>query len=120
VSTGGGVKKHILACPECRRQWDLLIEKTSDSDAAENLNSPPHYSHSSPEPDNPPARKIQRVNVEEVADEEDVRFTTDKRRYFEECPDAGWALEEGQTTFEKYRQHKKDMGEDEWAPFSNS
>jgi hypothetical protein len=114
ISTRGGVKKHILARSECRRQWNLLIEETSD--IANNLVSPPHYSHSSPEPDNSPARKIRRVNVEEVADEEDICFT----RYFEECPDAGWVSEEGQTTFERYQQYKKDVGENEWAPFSDS
>jgi len=76
--------------------------------------SPLHHSCSKSfglDEDNPVASKSRRVTVEDVADK------GDSRQYFESCPDAGWTLQEGQTSFERYQQYKEGEGEDEWAPF---
>jgi hypothetical protein len=33
--------------------------------------------------------------------------------------DAGWALHEGETSFEKYRTYQEEEGEDPWSPFED-
>lgn len=81
--------------------------------------SPPHrrsHSETSLDLDNPLATKNQRVTVEDVEDE-DENYWRDNGRYFEQLPNAGRPLREGQTGFERYQQYKQEEGEDEWAPF---
>ncbi|KAG1872983.1 hypothetical protein DFJ58DRAFT_836804 [Suillus subalutaceus] len=116
MPTLGGVKKHIAGCPDCRRQWELLVENqndigvpslgTSNQTVATNTNintntnsqadlfSPHHRScseSSNPDADNPAAPKHWRVTIEEVEDEDHI--------------------------FERFHQYKEGMGEDKWAPF---
>jgi len=144
IPTRGGVKKHILARPDCRKKWDLLIRETDDLiDPAEKLVDTPteeglgvitnepdfsyidadsfsplrrHHSESSSDPDGPEEQKRRRVTVEEVADEDNVY----NKRYFEQSTEAGWPLREGQTGFKQYQQYKQEEGEDEWAPFDDA
>jgi hypothetical protein len=33
--------------------------------------------------------------------------------------DAGWALHEGEMSFEKYRKYQEEEGEDLWSPFED-
>ncbi|KAG1762797.1 Zn-finger domain-containing protein, partial [Suillus placidus] len=119
MPTLGGVKKHIAGRPDCRRQWELLVENQNDNQADTNTNShadlySPHRrsrsESSNPDAENPAAPKHQRVTIEEVEDE-------DHTRYFEQCAGAGQTLREGQTGFERFQQYKEGMGEDQWAPF---
>jgi len=131
MPTSGGVKRHIAGRPDCRRQWELLVENQNDigvpslgnqtvatntntnTDSQADLFSPHRRSRSessNPNADNPTASKHQRVTIEEVEDE-------DHTQYFEQCVDAGQTLREGQTGFERFHQYKEGMGEDKWAPF---
>ncbi|KAG2112917.1 hypothetical protein BD769DRAFT_1364286 [Suillus cothurnatus] len=133
MPTSGGVKRHIAGRPDCRRQWELLVENQNDigipslgnQTVATNTNtntntysqadlfSPHRRSHSessNPNADNPTASKHQWVTIEEVEDE-------DHTQYFEQCVDAGQTLREGQTGFERFHQYKEGMSEDKWAPF---
>ncbi|KAG1767064.1 Zn-finger domain-containing protein [Suillus placidus] len=119
MPTLGGVKKHIAGHPDCRRQWELLVENQNDNQADTNtdshadLYSPHRRSHSessNPDAENPAAPKHRRVTIEEVEDE-------DHTQYFEQCAGAGQTLREGQTGFERFQQYKEGMGEDQWAPF---
>jgi hypothetical protein len=137
--TTGGVKRHIASRPECRRRWELMIEEKEAvtpismenqtvagpqvdfayDDVGDSF-SPLRRSRSKSsdaDEDNPAAPKSRRVTVEDVADEDEDNLIADGRRYFEQCPDAGWTLREGQTGFERYQKYKEGMGEDEWAPF---
>ncbi|KAG2052203.1 hypothetical protein BDR06DRAFT_1057757 [Suillus hirtellus] len=68
--------------------------------------------------DNPALSKTRRVTVEEVEDEDGMSFTNNGR-YFEPRTDAGWALHEGETSFEKYRTYQEEEGEDPWSPFED-
>jgi len=124
----GSVKKHIAIRPECRRKWESLVEDTDDEGGLpvdfsyDNSFSPLCRSHSKSfdsDEDNPAASKSWWVTVEDVADEDKDNLIINNRRYFEQCPDASWTLQEGQTGFENYRQYKEDKGEDKWAPFCN-
>ncbi|KAG2338903.1 hypothetical protein BDR05DRAFT_1040661 [Suillus weaverae] len=119
MPTLGGVKKHITGRPDCRRQWELLVEKQNDNQADTNTNShadlySPHRcsrsESSNPNAENPAAPKHQWVTIEEVEDE-------DHTQYFEQCAGAGQTLRKGQTGFERFQQYKEGMGEDQWAPF---
>ncbi|KAG0692555.1 hypothetical protein DFH29DRAFT_860765 [Suillus ampliporus] len=125
MPTLGGVKKHITGRPDCRRQWELLVENQNDigvptnqaagtsTDSHADSYSPHRRSRSessTPDADNPAAPKHRRVTIEEVEDE-------DHARYFEQCAGAGQTLHEGQTGFERFQQYKECMGEDKWAPF---
>lgn len=129
TATGEGVKRHIVGRPECRRQWSLLIEEAdaANSDppdvdfSYENMAAPGHVHQrgSSDTDQNPTPGKIRRVTVEEI-DDEDATTLTYNGRYFEPQSDAGWALREGETTFERYKREQKEEGEDQWAPFENA
>ncbi|KAG2100245.1 hypothetical protein BD769DRAFT_1631108 [Suillus cothurnatus] len=133
MPTSGGVKRHIAGFPDCRRQWELLVENQNDigvpslgnQTVATNTNTntntysqadlfSPHCrsrsESSNPNADNPTASKHQQVTIEEVEDE-------DHTRYFEQCVNAGQTLREGQTGFERFHQYKEGMGKDKWAPF---
>ncbi|KAG1884906.1 hypothetical protein F4604DRAFT_1676341 [Suillus subluteus] len=116
-SSSGSVKKHIATHPECQRKWESMVRDTDDEDSTPTYNnsfSPLRRSRSVDfEEDNPIASKSRRVTVEDVTDEEDGR------RYFEPYPEAGWTLQEGQTSFERHQQYKEGEGEDKWAPFGN-
>ncbi|KAG2350727.1 hypothetical protein BDR05DRAFT_979386 [Suillus weaverae] len=110
MPTLGGVKKHIAGRPDCRRQWELLVENQNDNQADTNTNShadlySPHRrscsESSNPNAENPAAPKHQQVTIEEVEDE-------DHTQYFEQCSGAGQTL---------FQQYKEGMGEDQWAPF---
>ncbi|KAG1750469.1 uncharacterized protein EDB91DRAFT_1078501 [Suillus paluster] len=127
MPTLGGVKKHVAGRPECRRQWELLVENQNDigvpsigtdtnTNSNANLFSPHHRSHSEssqPDADNATAPKNQWVTIEEDKDE-------DHRRHFEQCTGAGQTLCEGQTGFERFQQYKEGEGEDEWASFCDA
>ncbi|KAG1867247.1 hypothetical protein DFJ58DRAFT_904528 [Suillus subalutaceus] len=81
----------------------------------------PGHVHPRPSPDtddNPALSKTRRVRVEEVEDEEGMSFTNNGR-YFKRRTDAGWALHEGETSFEKYRTYQEEEGEDPWSPFED-
>ncbi|KAG1878582.1 hypothetical protein C8R48DRAFT_752658 [Suillus tomentosus] len=81
----------------------------------------PGHVHPCPSPDmddNPALSKTRRVTVEEVEDEDGMSFTNNGR-YFEPRTDAGWALHEGETSFEKYRTYQEEEGEDPWSPFED-
>ncbi|KAG1890596.1 uncharacterized protein F5891DRAFT_1131630 [Suillus fuscotomentosus] len=125
MGSKGGVRRHINNQPDCRRQWELLVETQKDISAPQahlgTLNqadtnsdsahadsyssySPHHRSRSesfNPDhPDNPAVPKHQRVTIEEVEDE-------DHAQYFEQC----------KTGFERFQEYKECMGKDKWAPF---
>ncbi|KAG1830781.1 Zn-finger domain-containing protein [Suillus variegatus] len=130
MPTLGGVRKHIAGRPDCRRQWELLVENQNDigaprlgtsnqadtnTDSHADSYSPHRRSRSessNPDADIPAAPKHRRVTIEEVEDE-------DHARYFEQCVGAGQTLREGQTGFERFQQYKECMGEDKWAPFND-
>lgn len=136
IPTVGGVKRHILGRPQCRKEWEALIAETDavadvidDSNTHDNERefapdhmlgeitdsfSPLRRTHSPPDLDDA-ASKIRRVTVEEVEDEDG----TYNRRFFESYPNAGRPIDEGKTVFESYCQHKEDEGEDVWAPFAD-
>ncbi|KAG1750514.1 uncharacterized protein EDB91DRAFT_1244094 [Suillus paluster] len=127
MPTLGGVKKHIAGHPECRRQWELLVENQNDigipsidtntnTDSNANLFSPHCCScseSSQPNADNATAPKNRWVTIEEDEDE-------DHRRYFKQCAGTGQTVREGQTGFERFQQYKEGKGEDEWAPFCDA
>jgi len=78
--------------------------------------SPLRRSHSSSfnsDKDNPVVSKHRQVTVEDAPDKDKDKVG----QYFELCPDAGWTLQEGQTSFKKYQKYKDSKGENEWAPF---
>ncbi|KAG0698831.1 hypothetical protein DFH29DRAFT_983729 [Suillus ampliporus] len=82
----------------------------------------PGHVHPRPSPDtdnNPALGKTRRVTVEEVEDEDGMLFPNN-RRYFEPQPDAGWALHEGETSFERYRTYQEEEGEDPWSSFEDA
>ncbi|KAG1722534.1 uncharacterized protein EDB91DRAFT_1256001 [Suillus paluster] len=129
TATHEGLKRHVVGHPECRRQWASMIEEVE----AENLdNAPdvdfphqdaaPGHVHPCPSPDtdnNPVLGKTRRVTVEEVEDEDGMLFPNNER-YFKPQPDAGWALHEGETSFERYRAYQEEEGEDPWSPFEDA
>ncbi|KAG1810083.1 uncharacterized protein HD556DRAFT_1453102, partial [Suillus plorans] len=122
MGSKGGVRRHINNQPDCRRQWELLVETQKDIGAPQarfdsySSYSPHHCSRSessNPDhPDNPAVPKHQRVTIEEVEDE-------DHARYFEQCVGASQTLREGKTGFERFQEYKECMGEDKWAPFDD-
>lgn len=137
MGSKGGVRRHINNQPDCRRQWELLVETQKDIGApqahlgtlnqADTNTESAHadsYSSYSPHrrsrsessnpdhPDNPAAPKHRRVTIEEIEDE-------DHARYFEQCVGAGQTLREGKTGFERFWEYKECMGEDKWAPFND-
>ncbi|KAG1897449.1 uncharacterized protein F5891DRAFT_1129914 [Suillus fuscotomentosus] len=128
TTTHEGLKRHIVGRLECRTQYESMIEEVE----AENLdNAPdvdfphqdaaPGHVHPRPSPDmddNPALSKTRRVTVEEVEDEDGMSFTNNGR-YFEPRTDAGWALHEGEMSFEKYRTYQEEEGEDPWSPFED-
>ncbi|KAG2365568.1 hypothetical protein BDR07DRAFT_1449748 [Suillus spraguei] len=74
------------------------------------------HSHPSADIDNNPApRKSCRVAIEEVKDEDET--FSHSGCYFEPQGDAGWALCEGETAFERHRRYQEEEGEHAWAPF---
>ncbi|KAG1894285.1 uncharacterized protein F5891DRAFT_1131006 [Suillus fuscotomentosus] len=123
MPTLGGVRKHITGRPDCRRQWELLVENQNDigtphlnqADTHTDSYSPHRQSRSessNPDADIPAAPKHRQVTIEEVEDE-------DHAQYFEQCVGASQTLREGQTSFERFQQYKECMGEDKWAPFND-
>ncbi|KAG1732870.1 uncharacterized protein EDB91DRAFT_1238678 [Suillus paluster] len=130
TTTHEGLKRHVAGRPECRRQWASMIEDVE----AENLDDAPDvdfphqdaapagHVHPRPSPDtdnNPALRKTRRTTVEEVEDEDGMLFPNNGR-YFEPQSDAGWALREGETNFERYRTYQEEEGEDPWSPFEDA
>jgi hypothetical protein len=116
----GSIKKHIAIHPECRKKWEMLVADNEgglpENFSYNNSFSPLWRSRSSsfnPDKDNPVVSKNQWVTFEDAPDEDKDKVG----RYFELCPDAGWTLQEGQTSFEKYQKYKESEGENEWAPF---
>ncbi|KAG1734815.1 hypothetical protein EDB19DRAFT_1996509 [Suillus lakei] len=128
TTTPEGLKRHIVGRPECRTQYESMIEEVEaeNLDDAPDVDFPhqdaaPGHVHPRPSPDtddNPALSKTRRVRVEEVEDEEGMSFTNNGR-YFECQMDAGWALHEGETSFEKYRTYQEEEGEDPWSPFED-
>lgn len=128
TTTPEGLKRHIVGRPECRTQYESMIEEVEaeNLDDAPDVDFPhqdaaPGHVHPRPSPDtddNPALSKTHRVRVEEVEDEEGMSFTNNGR-YFERRTDAGWALHEGETSFEKYRTYQEEEGEDPWSPFED-
>ncbi|KAG1807924.1 hypothetical protein EV424DRAFT_1575547 [Suillus variegatus] len=122
MGSKGGVRRHINNQPDCRRQWELLVETQKYIGAPQaHFDSYSSYSphrrsrseSSNPDhPDNPAAPKHRRVTIEEVEDE-------DHAQYFEQCVGAGQTLREGKTGFERFQEYKECMGEDKWAPFDD-
>ncbi|KAG1841961.1 hypothetical protein F4604DRAFT_1597759 [Suillus subluteus] len=95
---------------------------------ADNLNTPDDnpppvdvdFSHVHPHLDpNPAPSKSRRITIEEVEDEDGTPFSY-TGRYFEPQADAGWALHEGETKFERYRRHQEEEVEDQWSPFEDA
>ncbi|KAG1883615.1 hypothetical protein F4604DRAFT_1920116 [Suillus subluteus] len=112
TTTQEGLKRHIAQRPECQRQWALMINDIE----ADNLNTPDDnpppvdvdFSHVHPHLDpNPTPSKSRRITIEEVEDEDGTLFSY-TGRYFEPQADAGWALHEGETKFERYRRHQEE------------
>jgi hypothetical protein len=107
-------------------QYESMIEEVE----AENLDDEPDFPHQDAAPghvhphpspdmdDNPALSKTRRVTVEEVEDEDGMSFTNNSR-YFEPWTDAGWALHEGEMSFEKYRTYQEEGGGDPWLPFED-
>ncbi|KAG2034075.1 hypothetical protein BDR03DRAFT_935443 [Suillus americanus] len=96
------------------------LDDAPDVDFPHQDAAPGHvHPHPSPDTDNNPALgKIRRVTVEEVEDEDGMSFPNNGQ-YFEPQPDAGWALHEGETSFERYRTYQEEEGEDPWSPFED-
>ncbi|KAG1886255.1 hypothetical protein F4604DRAFT_1969781 [Suillus subluteus] len=95
---------------------------------ADNLNTPDDnpppvdvdFSHVHPHLDpNPALRKSRCITIEEVEDEDGTPFSY-TGHYFEPQADAGWALHEGETKFERYRRHQEEEVEDRWSPFEDA
>ncbi|KAG1720298.1 hypothetical protein EDB19DRAFT_1930564 [Suillus lakei] len=59
------------------------------------------------------------VTIEEVEDEDRTPFSH-TGRYFEPREDAGWALREEKTKFERYRREQEEAGEDPWLPLEDA
>ncbi|KAG1874425.1 hypothetical protein F4604DRAFT_1880885 [Suillus subluteus] len=123
TTTQEGLKRHIARRPECQRQWALMINDIE----ADNLNTPDDnlppvdvdFSHVHPHLDpNPAPSKSCHITIEEVKDEDGTPFSY-TGRYFEPQADAGWALHEGETKFERYRRHQEEEVEDRWSPFED-
>lgn len=133
--TRGGIKRHIANWPKWRRAWELTIEEKDSEDNAPSMEnydagnsfSPLRHSRSNSfdcfeaDEHNPPTPKSWHVMVEDVADKGEVvdegEVVGGSGCYFKQCSDGGWALQEGETEFERYQKYKEGMGEDEWAPF---
>ncbi|KAG1869961.1 hypothetical protein F4604DRAFT_1881323 [Suillus subluteus] len=124
TTTQEGLKRHIARRPECQRQWALMINDIE----ADNLNTPDDnpppvdvdFSHVHPHLDpNPAPSKSRRITIEEVEDEDGTPFSY-TGHYFEPQADAGWALHEGETKFERYRRHQEEEVEDRWSPFEDA
>ncbi|KAG1811778.1 uncharacterized protein BJ212DRAFT_1483508 [Suillus subaureus] len=96
------------------------LDNVPDVDFPHQDAAPGHvHLHPSPDMDNNPVLgKIRRVTVEEVKDEDGMSFPNN-RRYFKPQLDAGWALHEGETSFERYRTYQEEEGEDPWLPFED-
>ncbi|KAG1897031.1 uncharacterized protein F5891DRAFT_1130082 [Suillus fuscotomentosus] len=107
MGSKGGVRRHINNQPDCRRQWELLVETQKDISAPQAHLGTLNQADTN---NNPAAPKHRRVTIEEVEDE-------DHAQYFEQCVGAGQTLREGKTGFERFQEYKECMGEDKWAPF---
>ncbi|KAG1719436.1 uncharacterized protein EDB91DRAFT_1240600 [Suillus paluster] len=98
------------------------LDDAPDVDFPHQDAAPAGHVHSRPSPDtdnNPALRKTRRTTVEEVEDEDGMLFPNNGR-YFEPQSDAGWALREGETNFERYRTYQEEEGEDPWSPFEDA
>ncbi|KAG2061243.1 hypothetical protein BDR06DRAFT_1001553 [Suillus hirtellus] len=77
-----------------------------------------HQHKSSDMDQNPTSGKIHQITVEEI-DDKDATTLIYNSQYFKPQSDTGWALHEGETTFEGYRREQKEEGKDQWIPFEN-
>ncbi|KAG1776239.1 hypothetical protein EV702DRAFT_1046387 [Suillus placidus] len=114
-------------CVFCGKYESMIEEVEAENlDDAPDVDFPhqdaaPGHVHPHPSPDtddNPVLSKTRRVTVEEVEDEDGMSFTNNGQ-YFEPRTDAGWALHEGETSFEKYRTYQEEEGDDPWSPFED-